>query len=273
MRTTKKQLRKEIAEKEELLRKMNPQLRKSPEGGLTCQIKNGKVYYYHQTKNSGAKDWMTTYIKKKDTHLAKQLAQKEYWLKAKQLLQNQLNTLKHFQATYDETALERLYDTLPEERKQLIEPLTDSTQEKLKAWAQEAYKPYDAYQEHKIYETERGEMVRSKSEVIIANFLYRHRQDLDYKYERPLKLYTKDKKEILIHPDFTIINRNTGKIYYYEHAGKMDDSKYATDFVKKIELYTANNILQGSDLLITYEAAGAPLNIHCVRKIVEKIVE
>ena len=116
-------------------------------------------------------------------------------------------------------------------------------------------------------------MLRSKSEVIIANLLYRPRKDLDYRYERPLKLRAKNGEEINIHPDFTIINKHTGRIYYYEHAGKMDDPKYATDFVKKMELYAANNIWQGEELLVTYEAAGAPLSTTCVRKMVDRLAE
>ena len=243
------------------------QLMECPEGSLTCQTKGERVYYYHQ------KNGKTSYIKKKDIKLAEQLAQKEYLEKAKRLLQIQIGTLKQFGEDYNDTAIEQIYDEFPHERKQLIEPLMGSAQKKLKEWSEETYEPYNAYPEYKIYETDRGEMVRSKSEVIIANLLYKHRKDLDYKYERPLRLQAKNGEEITIHPDFTIINKHTGEIYYYEHAGKMDDPKYATDFVKKMELYMANNIWQGKELLVTYEAAGAPLSTQCVRKMVARLVQ
>jgi len=45
------------------------------------------------------------------------------------------------------------------------------------------------------------------------------------------------------------------------------------DFVKKMELYAANNIWQGEELLVTYEAAGAPLSTTCVRKMVDRLAE
>ena len=258
-------MRKEIKKKEKVLQNINIQLRKCPEGSLTSQVKGEKVYYYHQMSGK------TTYIKKKDIKFAKQLAQKEYWQKVKQVLQMQLDTLKQFDETYDETALEQIYGNFPEERKQLVTPIVSGVKEKLKVWNEEAYEPYNAYPEYKIYETDRGEMVRSKSEVIIANILNQHKKHLDYKYERPLELRDKSGREIIIHPDFTIINKHTGKIYYYEHAGKLDEPRYAMDFVKKIELYTVNNIMQGRDLLITYEAAGAPLSVGCVRKVLDNI--
>lgn len=71
------------------------------------------------------------------------------------------------------------------------------------------------------YETEQGDLVRSKSEVIIANILYQHRKDILYKYERPLEVMS-DGKERNIYPDFTILNIHTGKVTYWEHAGRMD---------------------------------------------------
>ena len=88
------------------------------------------------------------------------------------------------------------------------------------------------YPENLRYETERGDVVRSKSEVIIANILYQNREHILYKYERPLEIVENGRKKT-IYPDFTIINKNTGKITYWEHAGRMDDPYYANDFVKK----------------------------------------
>lgn len=248
-------------------------LEDAPKGGLTHQTKNGHAYYYHQVKNSGSKKWKKTYIRKKHMKLAQQLAQKEYLEDIKIKLNEQIQALTQFITRYNETALEQIYENLPDERKQLITPIIPDAKEKLKKWDEEIYEPYDAYSEYKIYETDRGEMVRSKSEVIIANILNQYKKHLDYKYERPLKLKDKSGKEIIIHPDFTIINKLSGKIYYYEHVGRLDETRYATDFAKKMELYTMNHIMQGKELLLTYETAGAPLNVSCVRKIVRMCFE
>ncbi len=269
---TKSRVTKIIQEKENLLRKITKNLEATPEGTLKYQTRAGVTYYYLQKTNPETKKWEKTYLKKSQSNLIKQLAQKSYLQKAKRVLEEQLSVLTHFASTYDEAALEQIYENLPSERKRLIIPIVYSVKEKLKEWNAETYEPYDAYSEYKIYETDRGEMVRSKSEVIIANLLYQHRMDLDYKYERPLALRDKSNREIIIHPDFTIINKHTGNIYYYEHVGKLDEVKYATDFVKKMELYTINNIMQGKELLITYEASGAPLSVSCVRTIVKMCI-
>lgn len=243
-----------------------------PEGSVTYQTKNGKTYYYHQIKNPDTGQWQKVYIKKKNREMARQLVQKDYLEKCEEILDKQLQVLKTCQETYNKQSVEDFYESLPNERKQLVEPLANSVSKIMKEWMNETYEVYDAYQENKIYETDRGEMVRSKSEVIIANLLYQYKHLIDYKYERPLKLYTKDRKEIIIHPDFTIINKETGKIYYYEHAGKMDEPYYANEFVKKINTYVENDLLPGIDIIVTYETLSMPLNITTVKCWIKTII-
>ena len=70
--------------------------------------------------------------------------------------------------------------------------------------------------------------MRSKSEVIIANILAKNNEHLLYKYERPLEVVIAGHTQT-IHPDFTIINIHTGKITYWEHAGRMDDAHRKID--------------------------------------------
>ena len=71
--------------------------------------------------------------------------------------------------------------------------------------------------------------------------------------------------EQVSYPDFTVLNIRTGKITFWEHAGKMDDSYYANDFVPKINLYQANAIMPGKNLLITFETRENPLSMQNVR--------
>lgn len=91
-----------------------------------------------------------------------------------------------------------------------------------------------------------------------------------YKYERPLSVVV-DGKRKTIYPDFTILNIHTGKITYWEHAGRMDDSNYANDFVKKVNIYIDNNLLPGEDVMFTYESSENPLDTRVIRKLVDVI--
>ena len=265
-------MKKQLREKEQLLEKIETFISGASQGGLKFQQKNGRTYYYHQFKNPATEKWEKTYIKKNQMDLTKELAKKGYLMKVKAVLTKQLLLLQSFVKEYDEDALEQIYRELPKERKVFVEPISIGVREKLEAWNSETYEPYRAFPENLVYETVQGEIVRSKSEVIIANVLYQYKDDISYKYERPLELKTKDGKTMVVYPDFTIINKHTGKVYYYEHAGRMDEPRYAVDFVKKINLYTLNGILQGRDLLVTYESHNVPLDTNSVRKIVENIL-
>ena len=72
-------------------------------------------------------------------------------------------------------------------------------------------------------------MVRSKSEVIIANLL--HEKDVRFTYESPL--LAKDGSMHL--PDFTIVS--SGKTTFWEHLGVLDNPDYAARWQRKLLWY------------------------------------
>lgn len=127
------------------------------------------------------------------------------------------------------------------------------------------------YPENLRYETEQGDVVRSKSEVIIANILYHNRKDILYKYERPLEVMENGRQKT-IYPDFTILNKHTGKVIYWEHAGRIDDSYYANEFARKMNTYIANELLLGRDVVVSLESSSSPLDIKVVKQLVKQII-
>lgn len=90
----------------------------------------------------------------------------------------------------------------------------------------------DWYEAGKIHEAITGDMVRSKSEVIVANLL--HEREIPFAYEIPL--VAKDGTMYL--PDFTITWR--GEDYYWEHVGMLDDLAYAKGWEEKQAWYEKN---------------------------------
>lgn len=91
-------------------------------------------------------------------------------------------------------------------------------------------------EERLIHRTSRGEAVRSKSEVIIANLL--HAKRIDYHYEHPLEL-----GGIVKYPDFTIEDDATGVTYYWEHCGMLHDAAYRRRWEEKQAWYREQDIL------------------------------
>lgn len=265
-----REIRKEIAEIEKTLEAISHFRKQEPEGCLKYQNRGKKIFYYHQFQNEETKEWQRKYIKRENSLLVKSLAQKHYYSILEPLLKKQLKALKSFLNKYHPEDAEQVYDNLSDVRKSLIIPVGLSKEERIQKWHDEKYEGNTFHSENLKYETEQGEMVRSKSEMIIANILYQHRENVRYKYERPLKLST-DGMEKIIYPDFTIMNLHTGKISYFEHAGRMDDPHYASEFVKKMNLYIANNLLPGRDVVMTFETLGSPLDVSVVKRILKEI--
>jgi ATP-dependent DNA helicase RecQ len=83
---------------------------------------------------------------------------------------------------------------------------------------------------NRIYATLKGDKVRSKSEVIIANLLYEH--NVEYEYEKKL-FYSPGK---WIEPDFTL-KLNDGSELYWEHLGMIGVENYDKRWKEKLDIY------------------------------------
>lgn len=103
------------------------------------------------------------------------------------------------------------------------------------------------YEDRLIHHTIEGEMVRSKSEVIIANCL--HYNELEYEYEPVLELEPGKP----LRPDFKITDGDTGEVWYWEHCGMMNDSKYAKRWEDKKKFYDKHGIKEEKNLIVTYD--------------------
>ena len=90
--------------------------------------------------------------------------------------------------------------------------------------------------DHLLHRTSRGELVRSKGELTIANKL--NEMGIDYVYEQPTELCGS-----LRWPDFTIEDDESGITYYWEHLGMLDNPTYANRWAKKRELYLADGVV------------------------------
>jgi hypothetical protein len=85
------------------------------------------------------------------------------------------------------------------------------------------------FEEGKIHRSLAEVMVRSKSEVIIANMLFD--REIPFKYEEPL--YAPDGSFYL--PDFTVLWR--GERYFWEHLGLLERDEYKRKWEKKKAWY------------------------------------
>ena len=105
---------------------------------------------------------------------------------------------------------------------------------------------HEWYEEGKIHRALTDLMVRSKSEVIIANILAD--RDVPFRYEIPL--YAPDGTFYL--PDFTITYR--GEEWYWEHLGMLQDEGYRNHWDAKRSWYEKHGF--ADRLIMTSEEGG-----------------
>ncbi len=88
-----------------------------------------------------------------------------------------------------------------------------------------------------IHRTTRGELVRSKSEVIIANLL--HALGITYAYEQPFT----GKDGSVRYPDFTIEDAETGRRVFLEHLGLLSEPAYRRRWLAKLDWYRSQGVV------------------------------
>lgn len=82
-----------------------------------------------------------------------------------------------------------------------------------------------------IHRTARGELVRSISEVVVADAL--HGEGIDYHYEKALRGHDGVER----YPDFTAEDPATGITVFWEHLGMLSDPIYVRRWDKKLAWY------------------------------------
>jgi hypothetical protein len=87
-----------------------------------------------------------------------------------------------------------------------------------------------------VHRTERGELVRSKSEVLVANLL--HQLNVSYEYETPF--IGADGR--VVRPDFAAPTDFGGTVLW-EHLGMLTDPRYAAKWAAKKAWYSRNGVL------------------------------
>ena len=115
------------------------------------------------------------------------------------------------------------------------------------------------YAQNRRQPTLKGDLVRSKSEALLADLLYYH--GIEYEYEKELALNGQ-----VIHPDFTI-QLPGGRVLYWEHLGMLGDPGYERNWSYKSRIYAENGIAEGNGLIITRDVGGVFDELDALHKI------
>ena len=265
-------IEKRLAELQKLLTKKMKSYEKTPQGRIRISQNGGHPEYYLVTERGSLRG---KYLPHSQKTLARQLAQKDYDARLIKQLQKEINTLQNYLSqTCGGRAISELYDSLCPARRALITPVTLTAEQYSARWQEVSWTGRPFSPDTPLILTARGERVRSKSEVIIADTLFRH--NIPYRYEFPITLKRINSDDIrrdfgssiTLYPDFLCLNTRTRQEFFWEHFGLMDDPDYSKNAAGKLRLYTENGILPGRNLIITMETQSEPLSSRTIEQII-----
>lgn len=234
--------------------------------------RKNSFYFYTREKNSKQRK----YIHRNDTTLLRKVAYGRYLdeqIRAlKCNIQRMENTVRFFHR-YD---ADSIISGLPSAYRKAIEFLRSGAPPVSTRKVVQSENPTN--REGLIYLVSNGLYVRSKNELAIAEMLLQFQDKYGYKfyYEKALLLKERvmdENGEItinakIIHPDFTIETKD-GRVFYWEHAGKLDEEEYSGNFFKRILLYFENGIYQPHNLIITTDGPDNPFDNLAVKRIID----
>ena len=121
------------------------------------------------------------------------------------------------------------------------------------------------YEENLIHKTKNGIMVRSKSEVIIANMLYDSGYE-NFLYEEKLPLGDSFKL-----PDFTIKDAASGLFVIWEHLGMLGNEEYRKAWESKKQVYEANGFSEkNGNLIVTMDALDGGIDCQEIQRKIDE---
>lgn len=233
-----------------------------PEGKIIPAYKKEKYYEYYFVKKTDGKE-LRTYARKNELPKVKLLAQKAYESELIPLIEERLKLLNQLINHMEKASISSVYDNLNPGRKVLVTPVELPIEEYVKNWKASFALNENTFAKPGNIQTENGEIVRSKTEKIIADMLLR--LNVPYVYEPKLSL----RNGKIMFPDFAVLNVNNRKTYYWEHNGLMDNTEYCIRAIEKNETYERNGMWTGKELLYTYETSNQMPDLENIRRMIQ----
>lgn len=238
----------------------NAEIEKCPEGKLTSEKrKQGTLIFCATKKTDGRKQRKCI---NKDTQMIHGLARREFLEKELDVLKSNIALVEGLLDEYRDTSTETILSLLPQRVQWLpmnffLSERENKAMEKFRLWLEEPYEQSSYKAESKRHMTSRGLAVRSKSELAIAETLYKY--DIPFRYEQVLHF-----GKYNVAPDFLPRNRRTGKQFYLEHCGMPGDERYMKNHKWKMDLYESVGIVPWDNLIVTYDDIEGNLDLKVV---------
>ncbi len=246
-------------ELEQIVRQKSVAVKKAPGGYLKSTRRKNSLEYYWKAPGSTR----YSYISEENRKIAESLAQRDYDKMVLRCAKKELKLIKKILKNCRINEIDAVYEECSSGRKVLIKPVRPSDEEFREAWRKQESCTGGFDEGDPEFYTARGERVRSKTEVLIANFLYN--LGVDYLYECQIMLPGYGTAR----PDFTILDIKNRRTIVWEHLGKMDDPKYAAKNIQKINGYLKKGYIIGETLILTFETERQPISTAQIEELVK----
>ena len=246
-----KALKQDMAVERALLLEYEKSMLLLEEGRLNCKTIRGNPEYY-EVKNEEAK------------HIHPRNWDKIVTLRTKGFLKKSIKILKK-NLKWQEKLLEAYRRYNLEDVESLLSNAYD--ERRLTQWMNRYYRRNPYHLEHKKYKTSFGLLVRSKSEVMIAELL--HAAGIPFHYDEEVFLIDADGQEHVFYVDFVIMTPS-GKLLYWEHMGLFDQEKYRKQSFKKMKAFFDNGIILSENLIITMDSEKYGLSIPTIERVIRE---
>lgn len=233
-----------------------------PKGKIHIVKRKDRVQYYLRMESG---DKSGKYISKKDTDVVRTYLCKRYDEGVYRIVKHEMRILEMIleKGELFTTDLQKLYSDNPSEVKAYLHPFDVSDSDYEREWLNEPFEGKEIGKDVPVFISNKGDRVRSKSELNIANMLFAN--NIPYKYECPFRLSNGQ----IIYPDFTVLIVKKRKTVYWEHRGMMDDREYARHAVSRVKQLEKEGLMQGDRLIITEETQNCPLGTDEIEKIID----
>ena len=211
-----------------LLQRKKRELKSLPEGSLIK--KNGSYYHYANGRETGIS---------KNKELIRKLARKRFLKNEIAIISKNLKLQSNYKKKYTALDANDIIASMPKSYQGL--PMEYFIGKEIQAAQSE--NPYK--REHLIYKSGKGVFVRTKSELIIANFL--EDNNINYLYEPRFLLGHR-----VVYPDFLLENPHH-MVKPLEHLGMLGNKEYEKKNIEKISDYAQNGYFPSRDIIYTYE--------------------
>ena len=232
-----------------------------PEGVLYCYTSRGTRNYCERLPKGGNRKKERRVGVGKDLKRLHMLVRKEYVDKALPLIEENIKNCRAFLDSYscvdENSVMQKFVQKYPELTAMIYNDDTDFGK-----WEQEYTQDKSIYSGDLKSLSADGTEMRSLGELIISARLKHY--GIPHRYEDEI-----GHPDIPYVPDFTIKRPRDGKIIYWEHLGKVNDSDYMNRNKRKFEVYELYGIVPWDNLIVSYSQANGGIN----EKLIDALIQ